>query len=348
MSNNPGSIQPWRATCVQITSNLAVLAPDPDAAWKIIQANIAGAVALIEAAMAGPDKPKLFVMPEFGLQGAPLEMPVADWIAQACCAVPGPITAPFQDLARKHGIFIGGNQFEAPPEWPGRYFNTCFLIDPKGDIVLRYRRINTAIFPSPHDFMNDYLAATAPSDVFPVVDTELGRIGMISCGEITVPEVARVMMMQGAEIILHPNNGPHTLASDAAKVSRATENLIYLVSANVAGPIGFSVDRTEPGGRSRILDWRGNMLAYQEEAVESTSVTAMIDIEALRRARLTDSGPSSLLRSRFEMYRPFYQAASFYPANAFRKNLMTGLPATEIFIEQSRQKLLAAKILTNV
>ena len=69
-----------------------------------------------------------------------------------------PITEPLQELARRRRIYIGGHQFESDPEWPGRYFNTCFLIDPEGTVILRYRRVNTAAFPSPHDFMDAYLA----------------------------------------------------------------------------------------------------------------------------------------------------------------------------------------------
>jgi predicted amidohydrolase len=307
----------------------------------VIEQNIAGATRLIEAAMAAPDAPKLFVLPEFGFQGAPHDAPVAQWIDKACYPVPGAITAPLQALARRHGIFIGGNQFESAEDWPGRYFNTCFLIDPRGDVILRYRRINTAVFPSPHDFMDEYLARYSKEETFPVVDTVLGRIAMIACGEISVPEVARVMMMQGAEVILHPTNSEKS----AAKVARAAENMVFLISANVAGPIGFSRDRSVPGGRSRIVDYRGQLLAYQEEAVESTAVSALIDVAALRRARREDCGPSSLLRARFEMYRPFYQAASFYPPNWFVKTPMADLAATEPALAASRRNLASARVI---
>jgi hypothetical protein len=212
-------------------------------------------------------------------------------------------------------------------------------------VILRYRRINTAVFPSPHDFMDAYLARYSREEIFPVVDTELGCIGMIACGEISVPEVARVMMMQGAEVILHPTNGEKSEAQDAAKIARAAENMVYLISANVAGPIGFSRDRSVPGGRSRILDFRGTLLAYQEEAVESTAVCAAIDVEALRRARREDCGPSSLIRARFEMYRPFYQAAAFYPPNSFLEAPMADLAATAPAVAASRRNLARARVI---
>jgi len=338
------TIQPWRAVSVQMKSELAVTAPDHAAAWKVIDKNIACGLRLIEAACAEYDAPKVFVTPEFAFQGAPHETPVAEWIDKACCPIPGPITAPFQSLAKRKRIYIGGNQFETDPEWPGRYFNTCFLIGPEGDIILRYRRITTAAFPSPHDFMDAYMARYTAVEAFPVVETELGRIAMIACSEIAVPEVARVMMMQGAEIILHPTNGKKSASEDAAKIARCAENKVYLVSANVAGPIGFSIDRTIPGGRSRIIDFTGEILAFEPSAEEGIGVSALIDVEALRRNRTEDTGPSSLLRARWEMYRPFFAKASFYPPNSFLDRPMIDMADTESALAASRRNFAKAGI----
>ncbi|MFT3907560.1 MAG: nitrilase-related carbon-nitrogen hydrolase [Steroidobacteraceae bacterium] len=336
------TIKPWRAASVQMHSNLAVTTPDRTAAWAVIDENLERCIALIESANRQADPPRLYVCPEFAFQGAPHDMPVQQWIDKACCPVPGPITAPLQSLARRHALYIAGNQFETSDEWPGRYFNTSFLIGPSGDIILRYRRITTAAFPSPHDFMDDYLRRTPRDSVFPVVDTELGRLSMIPCSEISVPEVARVMMMQGAEVILHPTNGKRSHAEDAAKIARCAENKMYLISANVAGPIGFSIDRKELGGRSRIIDHTGALLAYHEEADESTAVQAMIDIRALRQDRGEDDGPSSLLRARWEMYRPYFNAACFYPANGFLRAPMQDVAETEQLLQMARTNMVNA------
>jgi hypothetical protein len=136
------TVAPWRASSVQMLSDLAVTAPDKEAAWAVIRGNLDRAVKLIEDACAGQDQPRLFVLPEFAFQGAPHDMGVAAWIDLACYPVPGPITEPLQHLAQRLGVYIGGNQFETTPQWPGRYFNTSFLIDPAGKIVLRYRRFH--------------------------------------------------------------------------------------------------------------------------------------------------------------------------------------------------------------
>ena len=342
------AISPWRATCIQTASKLAVKGADRTATWAIIEANIANALRLVARAVETDAPAKLVVMPEFALQGPPLDLPVAAWIDRACCTIPGPITEPFQKFAQQHRIFIGGHQFDCDPEWPGRYFNTCFLVGPSGDVILRYRRINTAAFPSPHDFMDAYLARHSMAEVFPVVDTELGRIAMIPCGEINVPEVARVYMMQGAEVFLHTTNSARRIGQEAAKVVRAAENMVFVISANVAGSIGFSPDGTIPGGRSHIIDYLGRTLAYEDGNAETVAVSAMIDVEELRAARKRDTGTANpLLRARWEMYRPFFASASFYPPNQFLETPMADRGSTRPALAASLSNMAKAGIIVD-
>ncbi|SLN56389.1 nitrilase-related carbon-nitrogen hydrolase [Roseisalinus antarcticus] len=331
---------PWRATCIQMTGDRACQAATGAEAQRVIAGNQARLIRMIEQALAGPERPDLVVFPEFGMTGPPLGMAVPDWIRRACSTIPGPLTEPLQALARREGIYIAGNMFEAPEEWPGRYFNSSFIIGPEGTILSNYRRVNVAAFPSVHDFMTDYLRATPYDQVFPVADTPLGKLCVIACGEITVPEVARCMMMQGAEVILHPTNSRYSPAQEAAKVARVTENMMAMVSANVAGPIGFSPDGTFTGGRSHIMDHWGETLALREEADETTAVSALIDIEQLRADRRRDSGLSNPhLRARYEMYVPYYQNARFYPPDHFRDAPMQHADETHDAIARARANL---------
>jgi predicted amidohydrolase len=346
IAGNEPRMKKWRATCIQMSSDLAALAPDRQGAWQIIEGNVARAVRLIDRACAETaSKPHLVVLPEFAMQGPPHGASIAQWIENACATIPGPVTGPLQELAKRQAIFIAGNQFEIDPKWPGRFFNTCFLIDPQGEIILRFRRINTAVWPSPHDFMDDYLAEEGFEGAFPVVDTELGRFAMMACGEIAIPEVARVFMMRGAEIILHPTNEEHSAAQEAAKVARAAENMVYVVSANVARGIGFSRDGSIQGGRSHILDFRGHTLAFELGAGESFGVSAAIDIDALRAARADLGMANTLARARWDMYRPFYAAAVGYPSNSFRETPMVSADATIPLVQESIGALRRAGVL---
>src|SRR6266540_933036 len=323
-------IAPWRATCLQMPSRVATGSASRADAWQIIRQNLQTAEQLIDAVLADPETrdSRLLLLPEFGFQGPPLKENVQEWIDLAAETLPGEISAPLQAKARQYGVYIGANQFEYDPEWPGRHFNCSFLIDPSGEIILRYRRIYTAQWPSPHDMMDAYLARYGIEKTFPVVDTELGRISMLPCGEISVPEAARMFMLRGAEVLLHPDNGTTGPATDAAKVVRAYENMLYLVSTNVAGPIGFAQGDRPLGGRSQIVDFDGNVLAIETGSEPSTRATAMVDVEKLREARRDTTMRNRLLRSRFEIYVPVYAQAVFYPANQFAETPMANWQET--------------------
>jgi predicted amidohydrolase len=326
-------------------SEIAAGAVDRAAAWSIVRRNVAHAVDLIETLCAVPEQaPKTVVLPEFAFQGPPHHLEPTVWIELACSPIPGAITEPLQALAERHRIYIAGNQFEAPPDWPGRFFNSCFLIGPNGRVILRFRRINTALWPSPHDMMDAYLKRHGLEGTFPVVKTELGNMAMIACGEIAVPEVARVLMGRGAEIILHPTNEEFSASQEAAKTARAAENMVYIVSANVAGGIGFSSDGSIQGGRSQIIDYYGARLAYEASAIETASVSAELDIDALRAARQHKGLRNTLLRARFEMYRQFYSEASFYPPNQFLDAPMIGVREAAAPVERALKNLARAGI----
>src|ERR1041385_353763 len=100
-------------------SRIARSATTRDQAWSIISANIAHAAEMIrQAAGAGA---RLVVLPEFALQGPPRGETGHEWSEKACSPVPGGITEPLQKAAQELGIYIGGNQFEADPEWPHRH-----------------------------------------------------------------------------------------------------------------------------------------------------------------------------------------------------------------------------------
>jgi predicted amidohydrolase len=240
-------------------SRVARTAADRREAWAIISGNIERGLMLVDRSMATEQPPpRLVLLPEFAFQGPPRGESVDEWISKACYPVPGEITAPFQAKAAELGIYIGGNQFEADPEWPHRHFNTSWLIDPAGEVILRYRRIHTAQWVSPHDLLDAYLDRYGVDGLFPVADTELGRIGMLACGEILVPESARVLMLRGAEVLLHPTNEPYSEAEEAAKIVSGQRAMAH--RWNVAG-LGFSDGEPMNPGRipSRTPPFRGSL-----------------------------------------------------------------------------------------
>jgi predicted amidohydrolase len=303
-------------------------------------------------AVAGPPRPNkprtLFLFPEFNLQGFPMGETAKEWIEKACITIPGPETARLQEVAAKLGCFIGLNAYETDPEWPGRYFNCSFLIDATGEIILKYRRINTVQCVSPHDIWDNYVAKVGIEGVFPVARTELGNISMMPCGEVLYPEAARAFMLRGAEVILHPtseNGANNYWAWNCCRRARASENMVYFVSANAGGLTGSSSATHVNQGHSRIVDFNGMEIASSGGAGENTSAFATIDIEKLREARRDPYSVNRLLRHRHSAYKELYAQADFFPSNAFLNSPMESKEKMVEALMVSQENLLGAGIL---
>jgi predicted amidohydrolase len=314
-------IQPWTATCVQVYTHCVNSTTTRADAQAIVGKSVDRWLQLLKAGarMAGGGK-QLFLYPEFALTGFPLHETAAEWIDKACIEIPGPVTERFQKAAQDLKCYIGLNAYERDPAWPGRYFNCSFIIGPTGDILIKYRRINTVHTGSPHDFLDKYLAKYGVEGTFPVAKTDLGNLAIMPCGEIMYPEAARMFMFRGAEVLLHPTSDQGTgdkWAWESAKKVRAAENMMYLISCNATGQLGTYLPEGQTMGNSKIIDYDGRVLAAAGGPGECTTASAVIDVEGLRRARLQPGAGNRLLRQRVEIYRPLYNSSVFYPANQF-------------------------------
>ena len=117
-------------------------------------------------------------------------------------------------------------------KWNGVLRNSVSLIDRDGEIVLTFAKVHTCEF--------DVEAALSPGDGFPVcaLDTERGevKIGFMICYDREFPESARILMLEGAELILTPN----ACTLDEHRLSqfktRAFENMVGVAMTNYAAP----------------------------------------------------------------------------------------------------------------
>jgi predicted amidohydrolase len=344
------TIRHWRATCIQTINHVVNHVATREEAMAIVHRSLDRWISFIGPISRGTSKDirNLVLFPEFALTGFPVLETAEEWIEKACIRIPGPETQRLQEAARKFGVFIGANAYEFDPQWPGRYFNCCFLIDPSGEVILKYKRVNTVHSPSPHDFMDRYFEHYGVEGAFPVVKTELGNIGMFPCGEIMYPEAARVLMMRGAEVILHPtsDHGPSsTIGWEQCKRARAAENMVYLVSCNSGGMTG-PLPNNNNMGHSKIIDYNGNILANSGGAGESTVASAMIDVQGLRVLRQEVGPLNRIARQRTEMYMRVYNDASFYPPNRFVEKTMGSKAEISQIMRETMERLSARGVVT--
>ena len=112
--------------------------------------------------------------------------------------IPGPSTAAFQKIAKKHKVVIIASLFEKRSS--GLYHNTAAIIDADGSLKGIYRKMH--IPDDPLFYEKFYFT---PGDLgFKAWDTRYGKIGVCICWDQWYPEAARLTAMQGAEILFYP------------------------------------------------------------------------------------------------------------------------------------------------
>jgi predicted amidohydrolase len=322
----------YRAVALQTTCHAISAARDTDQARALIRENIERVERQIPATVAwtGPDT-RLVVLPEYVLTGFPMGETPQAWIAKACLSDGCEEYDALGRIAESNKVFLAGNGYEADPDFPEIFFQTSFIIDPSGAVVLRYRRLNSMYSPTPHDVWDRYLDQYGLDGVFPVVGTAIGRLATVASEEILYPELTRCMAMRGAEVIVHSTcevASPRLTPKGIARRARAIENLVYVVSCNTAGMAGIGPPGTSADGGSMIVDYRGQVLAEAGQG-ESVVACAEIDLEALRRFRRRPGMENLLSRQRFEAYAESYHRHSFYPANT----LAGGFKGREHFVQ---------------
>lgn len=230
---------------------------------------------------------KLVVLPEYWMTGFPLGETREQWQEKAVIEMDGVFAGMMADLAKKFGVYLCSNHYENDPHFPDLYFQANVIYSPKGETVLRYRRMISLYSPSPYDVWEKYLDIYGADAIFPVADTEIGVLGSIASEEILFPEIARMHVLKGAELLLHPTSevgAPSLTPKDIAKRARALENIAYVISANSGGIAGTAVPQTSTDGMSKIVDWKGKLAAEANQG-ETMNANAVIDIAGLRSAR---------------------------------------------------------------
>lgn len=167
---------------------------------------------------------KLIAYPEFFLQGFTTrpDIDIEYYRKEILITLPGPESDLLAAKARQHQIYILGCALEHDSKMTGCFFNCAFLISPDGEIVHKYRKAIPAVHAemamSPHDVLDRYMEAfgagrSVLETIFPVTETQLGRIGTFICMDGHFPEVTRALALQGAEILIRPTAFPEPLVS---------------------------------------------------------------------------------------------------------------------------------------
>ena len=181
-----------------------------------------GILACRRAAELGAD---IALFPEMWSNGYALHgRPVEDWTAEAV-DVDGDFVSAFGELARELNMAIGVTLLERHEGGPR---NTLVLFDRFGERRLVYAKVHTCDFDAERHL--------TPGHEFPVcvLDTAVGpvRVGAMICFDREFPESARILMLNGAELILVPNACPMEINRLSQLRARAFENMTAVATCN--------------------------------------------------------------------------------------------------------------------
>lgn len=152
-------------------------------------------------------------------------------------------------------------------------FNSAYLIEPHQPVRI-YNKTHL-----PELGVDKYVC---PGRSLPVFETRLGKIGVLVCFDLRIPEAARTLALQGAELIVLPTNWPvgaHA-GPDFMAAARAGENRVFVATCNrVGNENGFDFI-----GQSGIYDVTGKTLS-KAPADREAVITADIDLAVARSKR---------------------------------------------------------------
>jgi predicted amidohydrolase len=210
------------------------------------------------------------------------------------------VVAPMRAAAAQHGVGLAiGTSFPVA-DAPGRFAIGCVLVTPDGEVAGITRRTHPKgpyIYPGGDLWDFDWQEA----DEFTVVDMGWGKVGVVTCSEAFVPEVARVLALKGAELCLFPtgiliDELGYTDNWRTLVRARAIENLMYTaVTVNL-----FDPSFADPYRQAQLHEapsasglTRGIAMVCSPERVVAQSeapgiLVADLDLERIRELRATD------------------------------------------------------------
>ena len=202
------------------------------------------------------------------------------------------------------------------------------ILDPKGEVILVHYKVSP-LFPQehsvcPHDVYDWWVEKYGNTlDAFwPVADTDIGRLGIMMANDGSYPEYARALAMNGAEVVYraaypHPATGNEFFEIQSR--ARALDNNMYVVAPNV-GTFYLLPESPIPidtfGGRSFIINYKGQIVGRQDYGGGSTYVAGVIDVEALRDHRARAQWDNWMKDLRTELCQLIYEKP-IYPKNLY-------------------------------
>jgi N-carbamoylputrescine amidase len=254
-----------------------------DASWsvdKVKKSSFDRHLPLIE--QAGKDGVQILGLQEIfnGPYFCPSQDPKWYDAAEAC---PGPTVEACQAIAKKYQMAMIVPIYER--EQAGVYYNTAAVLDADGTYLGKYRK-NHIPHVNPGFFEKFFFK---PGNLgYPVFQTRYGKVGVYICYDRHFPEGARILGLNGAEIVFNPSATVQGLSQYLWKLEQpahAVANGYFLAASNRVGTEApWNIGKFY--GTSYVVDPRGNFLATASEDKDEL-ITATCDLDQIQEVRNT-------------------------------------------------------------
>ena len=208
-------------------------------------------------------------------------------------SIPGPSTQIYGLLAKELGVVIVASLFERRAS--GLYHNTAVVFDKDGSIAGKYRKMH--IPDDPAYYEKFYFA---PGDLgFRPIQTSVGKLGVLVCWDQWYPEAARLMALQGAELLIYPTAIGYE-CSDTTDEQQRQRNAWQTVMRGHAVANGLPVvavnrvgHEPDPSGQTNGIQFWGTSfvcgpqgeLYYEASTEEEESVIVAVDMHHSEQVR---------------------------------------------------------------
>jgi len=194
----------------------------------------------------------------------------------------GPTTKRMQDLAKQTGMVLVVPMYEEDEQASGIYYNTAAVIDADGRYLGKFRKIH---IPQVAGFYEKFFFK--PGNLgYPVFQTRYAKVGVYICYDRHFPEGARMLGLNGAEIVFNPSATVAGLSQYLWKLEQpahAVANGYFMACSNRVGTEApWNIGRFY--GSSYFVDPRGNFLATASEDKDELLVADM-DLDMIEEVR---------------------------------------------------------------
>jgi len=187
------------------------------------------------------------------------------------------------EKAREHNVWLHCGSIEELNPDGDRKYNTTVMLNPKGEMVAKYRKIHTFDITLPDGTLTAESDRIKPGSDMVTLDTPMGHLGFTICYDIRFPELYRYLALKGAQILFTPSNFATPTGKDHWETilkARAVENGCYVIAS---AQIGKKRENWTSFGATLVVDPWGTIIAKARET--TCVVMAEIDLDYLDKVR---------------------------------------------------------------